>query len=106
MAEQILVSPAEMQSTIERYTASKQQQSAAYLQMSNAVRVLDGTWQGPASETFKASFQAMYKNLEQTEAKMQDAIDELTQAAELFRSVEEAHDGAFGALEAGTNPFA
>lgn len=105
MAEQILVSPAEMQSTITQYTSCKEKLSTAYLQMSNAVRELDATWHGTASETFKASFDALYKNLEQTEAKIQDAIDELTQAAELFTEVETSHDGEFGSLDTGTSPF-
>lgn len=107
MAERILVSIEDMQAAIQKYNTCKQDQQNAYLQMSNAVRMLDESWDGPASEAFKAAFGAMYKNLETSEQKMQDAIDELKQSAEAFKTAEESEiaSGTFGGLEAGESAF-
>jgi len=105
MAEKILVSTEEMLNTVSVYEANKAKQQVAYLQMSNAVRTLDGFWDGPASEVFKAAFNALYRNLETSEQRMQDAIDELKQSAELFEEAEAVEiSGKMGELEAG-NPY-
>ncbi len=106
MADIIKVSEEQLLSTATKYTACKQELQTAYLTMSNAVRALDGSYDGDASEAFKAQFDAMYKNIEQTEHKAQDAVDELQKAAQLYVTSEEALKAAFGALDVGTNPFA
>ena len=48
----------------------------------------------------------MYKNIEQTQAKVQDAVDELKEAAELYYGTDINIASAFEALATGTNPFA
>ena len=62
------VSGEELRSTVAKYNTQKAQLQTAYLQMSNAVRTVDGSWNGDASEAFKAQFDQLYKNIEQTEA--------------------------------------
>ncbi len=103
MAERILVSIEEMESTVTTYETNKAKQQAAYLQMSNAVRTLDGFWDGPASEVFKSAFNALYKNLETSEQRMQDAITELKTSAGLFRNAEEVEvSNRLSQLESGS----
>lgn len=105
MADIIKVSGEELRATVAKYNTQKAQLQTAYLQMSNAVRTVDGSWNGDASEAFKAQFDQLYKNIEQTEAKVQDAVDEMTKAAEIFDEVEQANQTAFQNLEVGTSPF-
>lgn len=88
MAERILVSPEEMRATVTTYEANKTKQQVAYQDMKSAVRVLDGFWDGPASEVFKGAFDALYKNLETSEQRMTDAINELKTSADLFERTE------------------
>ena len=106
MADVLKVTPEELQNTANQFKSYQQTLQTAYLQMSNAVRSLDTTWNGEASEQFKTQFEAMYKNLSQTEEKMTDAIDELTKAAGVYEEVENSIKGQVDALEEGTSPFA
>jgi WXG100 family type VII secretion target len=103
MAERILVSTEEMRNTVSTYESNKSKQQTAYLQMSNAVRTLDGFWDGPASEVFKGAFNALYKNLETSEQRMQDAIDELKKSADLYDQTNDDISGKMGQLEAGSS---
>lgn len=105
MADIIHVSTEQLRDAVSKYNTCKGQLQTAYLQMSNAVRVVDGTWNGDASEAFKAQFDQMYKNIEQTEAKVQDAVDELTRAAELYDEIEQTNQNTFANLDVGTDPF-
>ena len=106
MADVLKVTPEELISTASSFKSSQQQMQTAYLTMSDAVRSLDTTWNGDASEQFKAQFDAMYKNLSQTEQKMTDAVDELLKAADLYQQVEDSIKSAVSGLEEGTSPFA
>ena len=106
MAGVLKVTPEELRNTASQFKTYQGNMQTAYLQMSDAVRTLDGTWNGDASEQFKAQFDSMYKNLEQTEQKMADAVDELTKAAGVYEEVENSIKGMADALEVGTSPFA
>ena len=105
MADNIRVSIDELRETVSKYNTCKGQLQTAYLQMSNAVRSVDASWNGDASEAFKAQFDQMYKNIEKTEPKVQDAVDELTKAADIYGEVEQANQQTFANLEVGTDPF-
>ena len=105
MADIIRVSTEELRDAVGKFNTNKQQLQMAYLQMSNAVRTVDTTWNGDASEAFKAQFDQMYKNIQETEAKVQDAIDELTRAAEIYDEIEQANSQAFANLDVGTSAF-
>lgn len=94
-----------LREAVSKYNTYKAQLQVAYLQMSNAVRTVDSSWNGDASEAFKAQFDQMYKNIEQTEAKVQDAVDEMTRAAEIYDEIEQANQNTFANLEVGTDPF-
>ena len=106
MANVLKVTPEELRNTASQFKTYQGNLQTAYLQMSDAVRSLDTTWNGEASEQFKNQFEAMYKNLSQTEQKMADAIDELTKAAGIYEEVENSIKGQVDALEEGTSPFA
>ncbi len=106
MADILKVTPEELQATANQFKSYQSNLQTAYLTMSDAVRSLDTTWNGEASEQFKAQFDAMYKNLSQTEEKMNDAIEELLQAHDIYQEAEDAIKGQVDALEEGTSPFA
>ena len=106
MADVLKVTPEELQSTANQFKTYKSNLHTSYLQMSDAVRYLDTTWNGEASEQFKTQFDAMYKNLSQTEQKMGDAIDELLKAHDIYQEAENAIKGQVDALDEGTSPFA
>jgi WXG100 family type VII secretion target len=105
MADIVKVSTEELRNTAGKFSTCQQELQTAYLTMSNAVRVLDGSYDGEASEAFKNQFGEMYKNIEQTEAKVQDAVDDLKKAANLYDENEREVAGIFDALDTGTSPF-
>jgi WXG100 family type VII secretion target len=106
MADVLKVTPEELVSAASTFRTQQQAMQTAYLQMSDAVRTLDTTWNGDASESFKTQFEAMYRNLSQTEEKMADAVDELMAAHDLFEEYENQIKAAVESLEEGTSPFA
>lgn len=105
MADVIHVSTDQLREAVNKYNTCKTQLQMAYLQMSNAVRTVDSSWNGDASEAFKNQFEQMYKNIEKTEAKVQDAVDELTKAAEIYDQIESTNQSTFANLDVGTDPF-
>ena len=105
MAETIRVSTDELRAAVGKYNTLKDQLRTSYLEMSNAVRSVDVSWNGDASEAFKAQFDALYRNIETTEARMQDAIDEMTRTAELYDEVEQTAKQTFANLNVGTSAF-
>ena len=105
MADRIRVSTAELRTAVEKYNNVKGQIQNAYLQMSNAVREVDVSWNGAASEAYKNQFDLLYKNIEQTELKVQDAVDELLKTAEIYDEQETGISQTFADLDIGTSPF-
>ncbi len=61
MADVLKVTPEELVSAASTFRTQQQAMQTAYLQMSDAVRTLDTTWNGDASESFKTQFDAMYR---------------------------------------------
>ena len=106
MADVLKVDPEKLVETANQFKNYQNELKVAYLTMSNSVRTLDGTWNGDASEQFKSQFESMYKNLEQTEQKMTDAIDELMKANEIYVQTENQIKGQVDALDTGASPFA
>lgn len=105
MADVIKVSTEELRSAVNKYTTQKTQLQNAYLLMYRNIHGLDGVYVGDASEALKRQFDQMYKNIEQTEAKVQDAIEEMAKTADIVDEVEAGLQSAFGNLETGTDPF-
>jgi len=105
MADVIKVSTEELISAVNKYSTQKTQLQNAYLLMYRNIHGLDGVYVGDASEALKQQFEQMYKNIEQTEAKVQDSIDELTKTADIVNEVEAGLQSAFSSLDTGTDPF-
>lgn len=105
-SDELVVSTEQLRATAQSYRGFQQQFQNAYLQMSNEVRVSDGYWDGDASEAFKAQFDALYKNLSQTEQTVQNAVNAMEQAAEIFEEAETGVVEWFEQLSEGTSPFA
>lgn len=105
MADIIKVSSDAMRAAVSKFKSCQQELENAYLTMSNAVREVDASWNGDASEAFKNQFNDLYKNIEQTEAKVQDAVDEVSKAAEIYDEAEASLESTFGGLDVGTSPF-
>ena len=106
MADVLKVTPEELQATANQFKSYQGNLQTAYLTMSDAVRSLDTTWNGDASEQFKAQFDSMYNNLKQTEDKMADAIDELMKAFDIYNEAESNIKAQVDTLDEGTSPFA
>ena len=107
MAETIKVSTEQMESTISSYNTQKGAQSTAYAAIKSAVSGLQGTWMGEAAQAFQDRFAQYYQNVEQSEAKMQDAVDELRKTIDLMTEAEkDKNQTTAQSLEIGTNPFA
>ena len=105
MADIIKVSTEELISAVNKYSTQKTQLQNAYLLMYRNIHGLDGVYVGDASEALKQQFEQMYKKLEHTEAKVQDAIEELTKTADIVNEVESGLQAAFDNLDTGTDPF-
>lgn len=101
----ILVDGAKMQEIIENYNSCAQTFENAYLQMSNAVRVADTTWDGQASETFKAKFDQMYQNISKTSEEMQKSINDLNKALETYTETEQSVVRIVDSINVGSNPW-
>ena len=101
MAEKILVSTAEIQVGISNYESAKSAKLDAINAMQSAVQTLDGYWDGPASNVFIAAFNALYSNLMNSEAIMDDAINELKKVAELVEAADTDVNNTVGQLETG-----
>lgn len=106
MAEIIKVSTEAMQQTLNVYSAQKNAQATAYQAMKNAVSSLDGIWTGAAASSYQGQFQAFYNNISQAEQKMEDAVTELRQSADLYTETEGTISGVVGGLDIGSSPFA
>jgi len=104
MAEIITVSLDQMTATASAYTTQKGAQSVAYQAMKAAVDSVD--WTGSAAEAYKAQFQEFFANIEMSEQKMQDAVDELNKTYNLFSDATTTVTTTVQSLDVGTNPFA
>lgn len=105
-ADVLKVDPQQLVSTASKFKSEMQNMQVAHLKMSEAIRSLDGTWDGGASEQFKSNFDAMYNNLKLTDEKMTDAVEELLKANELFEQYEQQNQQLAASLDEGTSPFA
>lgn len=104
MAEIITVSLEQMTGTANTYVTQKGAQATAYQAMKSAVQSVD--WTGASADAFRAQFDQFFANIEQSEAKMQDAVDELNKSYNLFSEASTTITTNVQSLDIGTNPFA
>jgi WXG100 family type VII secretion target len=105
MAEIIKVSTDEMRETVSQFVSAQSSLQEAYNRMDRAVKVLDTAWKGIAYTAMRTQWSLTYKNIERANERMQDAIDELNQTADLFDSNESMQISSFQSLDIGTSPF-
>lgn len=94
-----------LEEAISNFETKKNSMEIAYLKISNAVRELGSTWKGASSDKFEQQFAEMYKNLQQTEERMDGAIAKLRTAMETYQEVEDANRAASEALESGNTMY-
>ena len=102
-AIKLIMSSEALEAAISNYEARKAAMENTYLKISNEVRVLDGTWNGKASEKFKTSFDNLYKNISKTEAVMSNIIAKLKKALEEYQGASKAAKSAAESLDVGTS---
>lgn len=106
MADKIKVSTEEMSACVAKYTAQRAKLSEAFSICNNASQLLARSWAGPSFTVCCAKMAATYKNLFQSEQKMDDAIKELNEIINLMESAESNISSSASALDTGTSPFA
>lgn len=104
MAEVITVSLEQMQETANTYVTQKGAQTVAYQAMKAAVESVD--WTGEVAEKFRTQFREFFAHIEQSEAKMQDSVDELNKTHNLFTDANATTTSMIESLDVGTDPFA
>lgn len=103
--EMTRVSIPALEDAIRNFEMKKNSLEIAYLKISNEVRELGGTWKGESSNKFEAQFDEMYKNLKQTEERMDGAIAKLRTAMQVYQEVEDANRAAADALAEGNTAY-
>lgn len=90
-----------LQNAIDNYKARKDQMVTTCYRISDAVRVLDGSWDGQASETFKSQFDSMFNNLKQCESAMNTLIERLQGALDTYEGSEVDVERLFVSIDIG-----
>ncbi len=106
MANDIIkVSTEEMSATISKYQAEKSKLMGALAICVKASALLAQSWAGPSFAVCCGKMAATYKNLFQSEQKIDDAISELTNVIAIMDGTESSVKSDAAALEVGESPF-
>lgn len=101
--ERIKVTTAELRQAIARFNNCKAEMAAAYGQMSTEAMVLNGSWDGEASQAFMKQFGELVANIRTSDATIEQAVRGLEIAAQAYEEAEEANvSGGGGMAEAPT----
>ena len=106
MADMIKVSTEEMNACIAKYTAEKAKLMNALQICLKASQLLTQSWAGPSFTVCCAKMANTYKNLAQTEQKIDDAISELRSTISIMEAAEGKISSNAASLDTGTSPFA
>ncbi len=106
MADTIKVSTEAMEACISRYTAEKAKLMSALQICNSASQLLMQSWAGPSFVVTCAKMADTYKNLFQSEQKMDDAISELQRTIQTMTDAESSVQKEAAALDVGSSPFA
>ena len=106
MAERIKVSTEDMNACIATYTTQKAQLLEALQICVNASNLLYQSWAGPSFAACCVKMANTWKNLNQTEQKIDDAITELRNTISTMEAAEGKIQSNIGSLDTGTSPFA
>ena len=106
MANDIIkVSTEEMSATIGRYRAEKAKLLEALAICVKASVLLAQSWAGPSFAICCAKMANTYKNLFQSEKKIDDAINELTKTISIMSGAEKNIVSNIQSLDVGESPF-
>jgi uncharacterized protein YukE len=106
MADVIKVSTEEMNVCITRYVAEKAKLMNALQICVKASQLLARSWAGPSFAVCCAKMADTYKNLFQSEQKIDDAINELKKTISIMEQAEGKVKSNVASLDVGTSPFA
>lgn len=88
-----------MLATITNFEQRKQAFETDYLKISNFVRELSVNYKSDAATVFYQKFDAIYKNLSQTETQMESAINKLKKVQEIYQLLTDEQKALVDALE-------
>lgn len=104
--DRILSSAEAFEAAVAQFNNAKQSLQNAYLQMTSAVFTLDSTWNGEASEAFKAQYNDLANNLKTSDGTIDTAIKDIQMVIAGHTEMEEIMSQMFSSLEDTADPFA
>ncbi len=104
--DRILSSTEAFEAAVAQFNNAKQSLQNAYLQMTSAVFTLDSTWNGEASEAFKAQYNDLATNLKTSDSTIEKAIADIQSVIAGHSEMEDAMSQIFSAMQDTTDPFA
>ena len=102
----IKVDTAAMRTCISNYKAQKAQLIGALQICASASTLLAQSWAGPSFQITCAKMEKTFKNLKETDEKIDDAIKELEKTIATMETAEGEVKAKVAALDTGTSPFA
>lgn len=106
MANDRITSSAEaFSAAVSQFNNCKDALQNAYLQMTSAVFTLDSTWNGEASEAFKAQFLKLSNNLKTSDGTIDTAVKDIQMVVAGHEEMEAAASQLFSATSDTTDPF-
>lgn len=107
MANDRIVSDVEaFEAAVSQFTNCQQSLQNAYLQMTQAVFTLDSSWNGEASEAFKAQYNDLSKNLQTSDGTIQTAIKDIQMVIAGHEEINAEIGAMFDSAADTTDPFA
>lgn len=104
--DRILSSTEAFEDAVTQFNNAKQSLQNAYLQMTSAVFTLDGSWNGEASEAFKAQYNDLANNLKTSDGTIETAIRDIQMVIAGHTEMEDAMSQMFASTQDTTDPFA
>lgn len=102
----ITVTEEAFQTALSQFGTCKDNFTTAYLQEISAVFTLDASWNGDASEAFKARFLELQENLKTSDQTMEKAIADLQAALSFYTEAETDVSTLYQGMTDTTDPFA
>lgn len=106
MANKLKVSTEELKAASGEFSRHRSALDNTCKEIASSVYSVQDSWKGKACTAYMDRFNQMYAQLQQTGMKMQDAVDELLKAADIFEGSEKQAKNIMGILETGESPFA
>lgn len=103
--ERIKVTSDELRQAIAKFNMCKEEMAQAYGQMSTEVMVLNGSWDGEASQAFMDRFTELVTNIRTSDETIEQAVESLEKAAQAYELAEEQNT-AIGEGVPDAPPFA